>query len=395
MNICFISDHPFCERDGKFYSGGGVPADMLYRYVREDSQLIVVGRRTEKQNTTLSSIPNSTFHLLENYSKPWDLYLKRGKLRNEFREIIKQADGVVIRVPSGFAKIVLPICRELEIPCAIEVCGSAFDSLWNYGNLAGKLLAPFSERSCRTTVKAADYVLYVSQKDLQEEYPHKEGAVTVACSNVALDSDIKGDVLERRHRKIDEFQKNSYTIGQIGNLSVKYKGYSVALKALKIVNAAGYDVRYEIVGGGDANEVIKEAKKLKIDEKVVIRGRMKHEEIPMFLQNIDVYVHPSFQEGVPRAVVEAMSYAVPCIASKAGGTGELLPEEWIHKPGDYRKLAADILRLLGDKRRLKDAATANFEKAREYYPDVLNTRRTNYYDLFFKNISSHDRKKNI
>lgn len=395
MTICFISDHPFCERDGKFYSGGGIPADMLYRYVREDSQLVVVGRRTEKQNMTLSSIPNSTFHLLENYSKPLDLYLKRGRIKKEFYDIIKQVDAVILRVPSGFAPILLPLCRELDKPIAVEVCGRTFDSLWYHGSLAGKLLALFGEYSCKKTVKAANYVLYVSQEYLQSAYPHKEDAITVACSNVALDSEIKDNILENRIRKIDDQQRNSYTIGQIGNLSMKYKGYSVALKALKIVKESGYNVNYEIVGAGDASGVIKEAKKLKIDDKLVIRGKMNHSDISIFLQNIDIYIHPSYTEGLPRAVVEAMSNATPCLTSNAGGTSELLPEEWKHNPGDYKKLAADILKMLGDKYRMKDSAIANFEKAREYYPDVLNSRRTNYYDLFFKNISSHDRKRNF
>ena len=395
MKICFITDHPFSERDGEFYSGGGVPADMLYRYVRNDIQLYVVGRRTERSNTTLSSTPNSKFRLLRNYSSALDGFTKRDKIRKELTEIISLADGAVIRVPSGIANLASEVCKTLGRPYAIEVCGSAFDSLWNYGNIAGKLLAPYNEHICRTIVRDAKYVLYVSQRDLQIEYPHREDAVTVACSNVALDSNIKPEVLEERIRKIDEHQGDSYTIGQIGNLSVRYKGYKVALKALKMVNDAGYDVSYAIVGGGEANNVINEAKKIKIDDKVIIRGRMKHEEISMFLQNIDVYVHPSFQEGVPRAVVEAMSYAVPCIASSAGGTGELLPKEWVHKPGDYKKLAADILRMLGNKHRLKDASKANFEKAKEYYPNVLNERRTTYYDSFFKNISSYDRKKTI
>ena len=139
MKICFVTDHPFSEKEGKFYSGGGVPGSMLERYIREGSSLIVVGRRTEKHNETLSSIPNAEFHLLKNYSKPYDIYKKYRALKNEIADLIKQVDGVVIRVPGGLAGLTIKICKNLQKPYAIEVCGSAFDSLWNQGSIAGKI----------------------------------------------------------------------------------------------------------------------------------------------------------------------------------------------------------------------------------------------------------------
>ena len=49
------------------------------------------------------------------------------------------------------------------------------------------------------------------------------------------------------------------------------------------------------------------------------------------LTDSDIYIQPSLQEGLPRAVVEAMSTALPCIGFNTGGIPELLEPEYIVK----------------------------------------------------------------
>ncbi|WP_191907340.1 glycosyltransferase family 4 protein [Vibrio diabolicus] len=55
-----------------------------------------------------------------------------------------------------------------------------------------------------------------------------------------------------------------------------------------------------------------------------------------WLDDIDIYIQPSFQEGLPRATIEAMSRGCIVASSNAGGLNELTLEQFIHSPGDYK-----------------------------------------------------------
>ena len=385
MTICFITDHPFYEKDGLFYSGGGITADLLHRYVRGDSRLLVLARDTNKPNLTLSSIPNSEFHLLSNYRKPKDIYLKRYALFKELSDYISKCDGVVMRLPSPLGLFAYKICKALEKPCAVEVCGSAYDMYHNYGNIVARIIAPFSERIHKKVIFDSDFVLYVTQECLQKEYPYKPTARTVSCSNVSLPI-IDNSVLDERLDRIGKHNGKSFVFGQIGNVSVAYKGYEVMLNAMDRLKKSGLDIQYHIVGGGNPDSLIEKAKALRLERQLVFRGHMDHSMISEFLREIDIYVHPSFQEGVPRSAIEAISHAVPVLISNAGGSSELVSKEWIHKPGDVEKLVGDILKITQNKELQSLAACENFERGKDYYADILNSKRSAYYDSFFQSL---------
>ena len=88
---------------------------------------------------------------------------------------------------------------------------------------------------------------------------------------------------------------------------------------------------------------------------------------------MDVYVQPSRQEGLPRAVVEAMSRALPAIGTCVGGIPELLPPERLYASGDVRALAGIISGFTH--KSLESEAQRNFAHAAEYARDVLDARR--------------------
>ena len=69
--------------------------------------------------------------------------------------------------------------------------------------------------------------------------------------------------------------------------------------------------------------------KLDVEEQVKILGPMPHNEVFKWLETIDLYVQPSRQEGLPRALIEAMSRGVPAFGARTGGIPELLDEDFI------------------------------------------------------------------
>lgn len=70
-----------------------------------------------------------------------------------------------------------------------------------------------------------------------------------------------------------------------------------------------------------------------VADRVVFKGQMKHQQVLEWIDSLDIYIQPSMQEGLPRALIEAMSRACPAIGSSTGGIPELLPSDAILKEG--------------------------------------------------------------
>ena len=87
----------------------------------------------------------------------------------------------------------------------------------------------------------------------------------------------------------------------------------------------------------------------------------------------------SFQEGLPRATIEAMSRGVACIGSRCGGLPELLPESRTHRAGDVDGLADCIRRLVADPEAIAEASRQGLATASDYLPEKLDARRAQIY----------------
>ena len=102
-----------------------------------------------------------------------------------------------------------------------------------------------------------------------------------------------------------------------------------------------------------------------------------------WLDSIDIYVQPSFMEGLCRSIVEAMSRACPVICTNVGGNYELVSSDCLFEKADYVKLA-DILEKMVKPEMQIEEAKRNFEKSKEYNKKDLNKKRDAFYRSFIE-----------
>ncbi len=194
-------------------------------------------------------------------------------------------------------------------------------------------------------------------------------------------------MIEKRIQRIENMKALPTIFGMIGNLEVKYKGHETAVRALSLLSEKKIDFRLKCLGAGDKTRLSKAAESLGIKDKVEFSGTLPRGNAVMeWLDKIDVFLIPSYTEGLPRALVEAMSRGCPCVGTTAGGIPELLSDKVIVKPKDYKELASVIYTLISDVEVLKEQAKCNFEKSKEYTCDVLNNRRNNFWNEFRKYV---------
>ena len=177
----------------------------------------------------------------------------------------------------------------------------------------------------------------------------------------------------------------------VGSLAQPYKGIDVLLRAAARCIAAGRLVETVVVGDGKyRSELERLAVELGLENRVTFTGNLPAgAAVGTILDSADLFVLPSRTEGLPRALIEAMARALPCIASDVGGIPELLSPEDLVPAGDVAALAAATLGALGDPARLAAMSARNLAKATEFHHDALSARRRAFYGNLRANIEAH------
>ncbi|SDC07112.1 Glycosyltransferase involved in cell wall bisynthesis [Terribacillus halophilus] len=392
MRLVFAHDHIFYKHEERYYSTGGLSSDVLQRYTNVFKEVVILSRQKEidvyQDNLTLASTPGVRFVEVPNF-KNWKNLNQIISAKEVIRKEVLSADSLIARLPSSIGNLAVKEAIKQDVPYLLEVVACPWDSLWNHSNL-GKVIAPFSYSRMKKNVKKAPYVLYVTSEFLQRRYP-TEG-ISTNCSNVNLNL-IHQETQKERLKRI-ETSDGKIVLGTTAALNVKSKGQQYIIKALSKLKEKGItNYEYQLVGAGDNSYLKTIAEKYNVRNQVKFIGPLKHNKVFEWLQDVDIYIQPSRQEGLPRALVEAMSMALPAFGANTAGIPELLDKEFIFRNTSYNfDEILDILLKLNDKKVLKEQSKRNFLESKKYQFDVLGKRRNDFFKDF-KNYSSIRKKK--
>ena len=187
-------------------------------------------------------------------------------------------------------------------------------------------------------------------------------------------------VLARRLEKICT-HSGKLVLGTAAAVNVAFKGQRYVIEALAQMKAAGRtDVEYHLAGGGDPAALRELARRLGVADQVIFEGSLPHDAVFPWLDGLDLYIQPSTVEAMPRALIEAMSRGLPCLASEVGAMPELLGDACIFAKKDVR----GIMRLLDacTPERMAAMAERNFAAAQAFEKETLARKRTQFYAAF-------------
>jgi len=296
---------------------------------------------------------------------------------------VSGCDLVVGRLPSIIAYRAIDAARKSRTPYLAEVMGCAWDAYWNHGIL-GKLIAPYMYWKMRRCMRHAAYAAYVTSYFLQNRYPCKR--VSLSASNVRI-SESSEAVLYKRLEKVEAFDSNQISMMTTAAVNVRYKGQEYVIRAIGKLKKKGITVQYYLAGGGDRTFLSDLARQYGVIEQVVFLGVLSPEEVFFWLDRVDLYIQPSLQEGLPRAVIEAMSRGCPVLGADTAGIPELIAPECVFKRKSAEAIAAAVIKLSHKDMMLRLAAE-NFRMSQEYHEPILNARRNAYYHLMVNELKS-------
>jgi glycosyltransferase involved in cell wall biosynthesis len=383
----FSFDGPMYKDCNGIYCNTTITDQMLERYFEVVDKLIVV-IRTHNLNESyteagLHKVEMKNCEVLElpNFSSIKGYFLDRALYSKVIDAQVERADLIFARIPSVTSDIVIKSAIKKNKRYLVEVGGCAWDAYWNHGYL-GKIIAPIMYFRERSSVKYASHATYVTDQWLQNRYP-TNGSSAVA-SNVYLPEHVE-EVIERRIDSIKKISKKSkIVIGTAAAVDVRYKGQESIIKAMSIMVRKGYNLHYEMIGVGDFKYLSSVAKKYDVEDRVVHKGILVKKDVFKWLDNIDIYAQPSKQEGLPRALIEAMSRGLPSIGSNVAGIPELLSEEVVFTKGDVPGICNVLDTLIGGD--LERYANLNYIKSKKFNLLSLQKVRSEFFFKYLKSL---------
>jgi len=131
---------------------------------------------------------------------------------------------------------------------------------------------------------------------------------------------------------------------------VPAKGQRVLLEAARLLRQRGRRFHVTFVGDGPDRQSLEDlCNEWELNDTVEFTGAVGHDEVHAFYDRADVFVLPSFAEGLPVVLMEAMAKEIPCVSTRIAAMSELIEDGangLLLPPSDVAGLADSLERLL-------------------------------------------------
>lgn len=148
---------------------------------------------------------------------------------------------------------------------------------------------------------------------------------------------------------------------------IKRKGQDILIKAIAQLKQKNIIYHINFVGEGDEKANYQElAKQLGVGGQIEFSGYVERDKMKEQYQKADLFVLPSFNEGMSNALLEGMACGLPVIVTDVGGTEELVDETngFIFGAGDEKKLCEILKFIYDNKHQIKALGENSREKAK-------------------------------
>ena len=178
---------------------------------------------------------------------------------------------------------------------------------------------------------------------------------------------------------------------------IKRKNHETVLRALAKLREYRDDFQYVICGHGELNDYLRHlAEDLNITDHVTFLGYRT--DILEICRAADLFIFPSFQEGLPMALLEAMASGLPVLCSDIRGNNDLMEPLisegaltscaggiMVRKADDADAYCQALIRLLSEREKLKEMGGANKTRAEAFSSELVTEKMQGIYERLMKN----------
>ena len=382
--LIVTTEQHFYKLGTTMYVVGDEDIDFWQRYLQVFDEILVVGRVSnvehESENAKISSGNSVTFAELPDFDGISGLVLNVIKLIGIISSKTSASQHVLLRVPGLLSYLTFLILYFKRRTWSLEVVADPKEEASNANSLISKLFSSRLAALTRYMCKKAKSVSYVTREVLQNRYPSGQSDnYSYSSLNISIDP----KQFDERQDLIDEQPDELITpkLVLVGRMSKPFKGIDTALKMLAYAKEQRRILSLNLVGGGQLlEEYSKMAKELGVEDQCIFHGELRDKsKVLNILSRSDIMILPSRREGLPRAIIEAMSMGLPVVASNVAGIPELVPKELLIHPDDHVTLFKHVDKLSMSKKLRRDYSKYYFELSKYYDIKNLERVRTEFY----------------
>lgn len=219
------------------------------------------------------------------------------------------------------------------------------------------------------------------------EYWKKYLVDNFACSNVYVIKNIVD--VPKLASLTDSNASSMFNILYMGALYKDKGAYDLLSFAQKYHSDFQNKLTIHICGGKTDSELRafkKALDKVKDNKIISFHGWIESEKKVYFLQHCDALILPSYYEGLPMCILEAMSYAKPIIATPVGSIPELVvpgKTGYLFEPGNIEQMFNCISELMQSQSNAKQMGKMGSKIVSQFYPKNVRTQLDALYSSFF------------
>ena len=312
------------------YSSTG---DFLYKKMYNNCYLIAI-----PFDLSISAF-KSILNLCKNYIRLYSFLLKLSKI---IKIDIFRMENTLLAGPSIFL-----FAKMKKIPLIIWLGGFERKALFiKYRkNIFTLLLSKIIFLYELTILKSANFIFPVT-KELFELTEKRNINNKFLSPNYVDLAKFK----EQQSREIDKSNKKIKLLF-VGRFEEE-KGLRLLIKSFKILQEKYDNIELTMAGDGTLREWIEDFIKKYDIENVNLLGMVHHDKLPNIYNSADIFVLPSYTEGSPASLIEAMSCGTASIATAVGDSQKIIKNEYngiLIPPGNIKKLIEGIQLLIDNK----------------------------------------------
>lgn len=253
---------------------------------------------------------------------------------------------------SSFYRKVLFIylSRIAKVHIFNHIHGAEFDDFYTNASPIKKVLIKNTYEKCDKLIALSD-----EWKEKLSQIVSPENITVIENYSIIVDNVV-------RHK----CNKRILFLGEIG----KRKGCYDIPAVVEKVERKIQDCKFILAGTGEINNIKALLRKRGVENNVVFPGWLRGKEKDEQLRKSDVFFLPSYNEGMPMSVLEAMGYGLPIVSTNVGGIPRIVHNSkngYICQPGDTDGFAKAIIEILQDAEELKAFSNCSYEIVREKY----------------------------
>lgn len=241
--------------------------------------------------------------------------------------------------------------KSKGVPTVLHIHGSRFESFYN-------TMRPIQKKFVRYVLGLNERVIVLS------DYWRNFFQAIMPAEKIAVVEN--GISLKGYHYDKSGPEVNILFMGRLG----ERKGVYDLLEASTRLAETHSGFQVYLAGDGEVEKVAALVKQKNLEQYIHVLGWVGEEERAIYLKNADLMVLPSYNEGFPMAILEAMNYGSAVISTRVGGIPEMIDEGvngFVIEPGDIDGLTGRMQELIEQQALREQMGKSNIKKVHEKF----------------------------